>query len=88
VNSLEACRDVLQTNIDSFGKPAFFHTLAGEFLGVGLLFSVGDQHKRLRRIITGQSGLFPVRAYADFVIRTLDKAKYKKTVSNICDLLS
>ncbi|KAF4445838.1 hypothetical protein F53441_10483 [Fusarium austroafricanum] len=34
-------------------KPAFFHTLVGEFLGVGLLFSVGDQHKRLRRIVSG-----------------------------------
>jgi hypothetical protein len=26
----------------------------GEFLGVGLLFSVGDQHKRLRRITAGE----------------------------------
>ncbi|KAF5692987.1 cytochrome P450 monooxygenase [Fusarium denticulatum] len=46
VNNIEACREVLQTNAYRFAKPAFFHTLVGEFLGVGLLFSVGDQHKR------------------------------------------
>ncbi|RSL90429.1 hypothetical protein CEP52_014592 [Fusarium oligoseptatum] len=53
VNNLEACREVLQTNAYSFVKPAFFHTLVGEFLGIGLLFSVGDEHKRLRRIVAG-----------------------------------
>jgi cytochrome P450 len=53
VNNLEACREVLQTNAYSFVKPAFFHTLVGEFLGIGILFSVGDEHKRLRRIIAG-----------------------------------
>ncbi|KAH7240808.1 cytochrome P450 [Fusarium redolens] len=53
VNNIEACREVLQTNAYRFAKPAFFHTLVGEFLGVGLLFSIGDQHKRLRRIIAG-----------------------------------
>ncbi|RBR19007.1 hypothetical protein FVER53590_10106 [Fusarium verticillioides] len=53
VNNIEACREVLQTNAYRFAKPAFFHTLVGEFLGVGLLFSVGDQHKRLRRITAG-----------------------------------
>ncbi|KAI1024672.1 hypothetical protein LB503_007152 [Fusarium chuoi] len=55
VNSIEACREVLQTNAYRFAKPAFFHTLVGEFLGVGLLFSVGDQHKRLRRITAGKT---------------------------------
>ncbi|KAH6873898.1 cytochrome P450 [Thelonectria olida] len=53
VNNLEACREVLQTNAYSFVKPAFFHTLVGEFLGIGILFSVGEEHKRLRRIIAG-----------------------------------
>ncbi|KIL88644.1 hypothetical protein FAVG1_07891 [Fusarium avenaceum] len=53
VNNLDACREVLQKNAYLFAKPAFFHTLVGEFLGVGLLFSVGDQHKRLRRITAG-----------------------------------
>ncbi|KAF5545147.1 aat family amino acid transporter [Fusarium mexicanum] len=41
VNNIEACREVLQTNAYGFAKPGFFHTLVGEFLGVGLLFSVG-----------------------------------------------
>lgn len=45
---------MLQKNAYLFAKPAFFHTLVGEFLGVGLLFSVGDQHKRLRRITAGE----------------------------------
>ncbi|UZP39408.1 hypothetical protein NXS19_007224 [Fusarium pseudograminearum] len=53
VNSLEACREVLQTNAYFFAKPGFFYTLVGEFLGLGLLFSVGEQHKRLRRITAG-----------------------------------
>jgi cytochrome P450 len=57
VNSQEACREVLQTNATLFAKPSFFHTLVGEFLGVGLLFSVGDQHKRLRRIVAGKTGM-------------------------------
>ncbi|RKL45852.1 hypothetical protein BFJ72_g3399 [Fusarium proliferatum] len=37
VNNIEACREVLQTNAYRFAKPAFFHTLVGEFLGVGPL---------------------------------------------------
>ncbi|KAF5675354.1 aat family amino acid transporter [Fusarium circinatum] len=57
VNNIEACREVLQTNAYRFAKPAFFHTLVGEFLGVGLLFSVTDQHKRLRRITAGKTFL-------------------------------
>ncbi|KAI1046715.1 hypothetical protein LB505_006765 [Fusarium chuoi] len=61
VNSIEACREVLQTNAYRFAKPAFFHTLVGEFLGVGLLFSVGDQHKRLRRITTGPLSRLSIR---------------------------
>ncbi|KAF4971288.1 hypothetical protein FSARC_1858 [Fusarium sarcochroum] len=66
VNNLEACREVLQTNASSFVKPAFFYTLVGEMLGKGLLFSVGDEHKRLRRIVAGPLSkpsvrkLFPV----------------------------
>ncbi|KAF5654617.1 cytochrome P450 monooxygenase [Fusarium sp. NRRL 25303] len=37
VNNIEACREVLQTNAYRFAKPAFFHTLVGEFLGIGPL---------------------------------------------------
>ncbi|KAF5601710.1 aat family amino acid transporter [Fusarium subglutinans] len=37
VNNIEACHEVLQTNAYRFAKPGFFHTLVGEFLGVGPL---------------------------------------------------
>nr|CEG04521.1 unnamed protein product [Fusarium clavum] len=79
VNGLEACREVLQTNAYLFAKPGFFHTLVGEFLGVGLLFSVGDQHKRLRRIVAGPLSrpsirkLFPTFvAYSDKLNREIE----------------
>ncbi|KAL6837882.1 cytochrome P450 [Trichoderma camerunense] len=53
VNSLEAAREVLQTKAYSFVKPSFFVKLVGEIVGLGLLFSVGDQHRQLRRITAG-----------------------------------
>ncbi|KAK1247392.1 hypothetical protein MKX07_002301 [Trichoderma sp. CBMAI-0711] len=53
VNSLEAAREVLQTHGSSFVKPAFFEKLVGEMMGTGVLFSVGEQHKQLRRIMAG-----------------------------------
>ncbi|EHK25541.1 uncharacterized protein TRIVIDRAFT_31830 [Trichoderma virens Gv29-8] len=53
VNSLEAAREVLQTHAYSFVKPSFFVKLVGEILGTGILFSVGEQHKQLRRIMAG-----------------------------------
>ncbi|QGI69441.1 hypothetical protein CEK26_013398 [Fusarium fujikuroi] len=67
VNNIEACREVLQTNAYRFAKPAFFHTLVGEFLGVGLLFSVGDQHKRLRRITAGKTWFSIRKLFPTFV---------------------
>ncbi|KAL6892471.1 cytochrome P450 [Trichoderma longibrachiatum] len=53
VNSLEAAREVLQTHGGSFVKPAFFEKLVGEMMGTGVLFSVGEQHRQLRRIMAG-----------------------------------
>ncbi|KAL6815574.1 cytochrome P450 [Trichoderma sp. SZMC 28013] len=53
VNSLEAAREVLQTHAYAFVKPSFFVKLVGEIVGIGLLFSVGDQHRQLRRITAG-----------------------------------
>ncbi len=55
VNSLEAAREVLQTKAYSFVKPSFFVKLVGEIVGIGILFSVGDQHRQLRRITAGAS---------------------------------
>lgn len=54
MNSLEAAREVLQTHGSSFVKPAFFEKLVGEMMGTGVLFSVGEQHKQLRRIMAGE----------------------------------
>ncbi|KAK4068711.1 uncharacterized protein Triagg1_7071 [Trichoderma aggressivum f. europaeum] len=53
VNSLEAAREVLQTHAYAFVKPSFFVKLVGEIVGIGILFSVGDQHRQLRRITAG-----------------------------------
>lgn len=54
MNSLEAAREVLQTKAYSFVKPSFFVKLVGEIVGIGILFSVGDQHRQLRRITAGE----------------------------------
>lgn len=54
VNNLEAAREVLQTHAYSFVKPGFFVKLVGEMMGTGVLFSVGEQHKQVRRIIAGK----------------------------------
>ncbi|RFU78446.1 cytochrome p450 [Trichoderma arundinaceum] len=53
VNNLEAAREVLQTHAYSFVKPSFFLKLVGEMMGIGILFSVGEQHKQMRRIMAG-----------------------------------
>jgi hypothetical protein len=54
VNSVAAHRGVLQTKAYSFVKPAFFEKLVGEIIGKGLLFSVGAEHKRQRRLLAGR----------------------------------
>ncbi|KAL7926178.1 cytochrome P450 [Trichoderma austrokoningii] len=53
VNNLEAAREVLQVYAYSFVKPNFAKKLVGEMMGTGLLFGVGEQHRRLRRITAG-----------------------------------
>ncbi|KAH7412846.1 cytochrome P450 [Cadophora sp. MPI-SDFR-AT-0126] len=53
VNSLEAHREVMQTKAHSFVKPKFFEKLLGEFLGRGVLFSVGAEHRLQRRFLAG-----------------------------------
>ncbi|EHK39647.1 cytochrome P450 [Trichoderma atroviride IMI 206040] len=53
VNSLEAAREVLQVYAYSFVKPSFQEKLVGEMMGTGLLFGVGEPHRRLRRITAG-----------------------------------
>lgn len=55
MNSLEAHREVMQTKAYSFVKPKFFEKLLGEFLGRGVLFSVGAEHRLQRRFLAGKS---------------------------------
>jgi cytochrome P450 len=53
INNVEACRQVLQLHAYSFVKPEYWSKIISEFLGRGVLFSVGDEHRRLRRVIAG-----------------------------------
>lgn len=53
VNNLTAHKEVLQTQCYKFVKPNFFERLVGEVVGKGLLFSVGDEHKRQRKLLAG-----------------------------------
>lgn len=53
VNSLKAYKEVLQTQCYSFIKPTFFKRLVGEIVGVGLLFTEGEEHRRQRRLMAG-----------------------------------
>jgi hypothetical protein len=53
VNNLKAHKEVMQTKAYSFVKPAFFEKLMGEFLGRGVLLSVGDEHRLQRRFLAG-----------------------------------
>lgn len=84
VNNLEACRDVLQTNAYSFVKPSFFEILVGEIIGIGILFSHGDQHRRLRRIIAGNRTFQLTRVTSDIdCISSSLSAKCSKTPARL-----
>lgn len=54
VTSLAAHKEVLQTNCYEFRKPAFFVRLVGPIVGVGLLFTEGEAHKKTRKSLTGE----------------------------------
>jgi len=51
VNSLNAYKEVLQTQCYAFVKPVFFKRLIGGIIGDGLLFKEGEEHKRERRLL-------------------------------------
>jgi len=53
INTPEAHKEVLQTYCYSFKKPDILFRFVGDFLGQGLLFSEGAEHKRQRRILLG-----------------------------------
>lgn len=53
VTGLEAWRDILSVKPYSFVKPAIFKRLIGPIVGKGLVFSEGDEHKVLRKLLAG-----------------------------------
>lgn len=53
VNSPQSHKEVLQTKCYSFKKPAFYERVVGEIAGSGILFAEGEEHKRIRRLLTG-----------------------------------
>lgn len=53
VNSPQSHKEVLQTQCYSFKKPAFYERVVGEIAGSGILFAEGEEHKRIRRLLTG-----------------------------------
>lgn len=61
VNTLRAHREVMQTKCYSFIKPPFFKRLVGEIVGVGLLFSEGDEHKKQRRLLVNPFSLANIK---------------------------
>jgi len=57
INTMEAHKEILQTHCYSFRKPEVLYRFVGEISGRGLLFSEGEEHKRLRRAMAGQSAV-------------------------------
>lgn len=55
VTSLAAHREILHDKCYSFEKPAFFVRLIADIVGLGLVFSIGDTHKKQRRVLSGTS---------------------------------
>jgi hypothetical protein len=49
VNNLQAHCEVLQTKCYEFEKPEFFRRVVGELVGVGSLFTEGEEHKMQRK---------------------------------------
>ena len=50
MNNLQAHRKVLQIKCYEFEKPEFPRKVVGELVGIGLLFTEGEKHKKARDI--------------------------------------
>ncbi|ORY10246.1 cytochrome P450 [Clohesyomyces aquaticus] len=61
VNSLEGCKEVLQTKCYALEKPEWFRRVVGELAGIGLVNSEGDAHKRQRKLLNGPMSTTNVR---------------------------
>ncbi|KAK3312357.1 cytochrome P450 3A5 [Apodospora peruviana] len=61
VNTPEAFKEVLQTHAYSFKKPDLLYRLVGDFMGNGLGFVEGAEHKRQRRVLNEALALSNLR---------------------------
>ncbi|KAH7115010.1 cytochrome P450 [Dendryphion nanum] len=59
VNSVRACRELLQTKCYEFEKPGYFRRVIGEIAGKGLVNEEGNKHKSERKVLNEQPGGLP-----------------------------
>ena len=53
INSLAAHKEILQAKCYSFAKPAFFRRLIADTVGLGIVFSEGEEHMKQRKAFRG-----------------------------------
>lgn len=53
VTGLAASKEILHDKCYSFQKPPFFKRLVVDIVGLGLVFTEGDAHKKQRRLLSG-----------------------------------
>ncbi|KAF2471236.1 cytochrome P450 [Lindgomyces ingoldianus] len=53
VNSVRACKELVQTKCYSFEKPEYFRRIVGEIVGIGLVNAEGEEHRRQRKLLAG-----------------------------------
>ncbi|KAF2183834.1 cytochrome P450 [Zopfia rhizophila CBS 207.26] len=61
MNSVQACKEVLQTKCYAFEKPAWFRRVVGEIAGVGLVNTEGDEHRVQRKLLAGPFSLSNIK---------------------------
>lgn len=65
VNSVQACRELLQTKCYEFEKPEYFRRVIGEIAGKGLVNEEGSKHKRERRLLNGKTLVYILKDRTD-----------------------
>ncbi|KAH8907658.1 cytochrome P450 [Coniochaeta sp. PMI_546] len=63
VTSLAAHKEILQAKCYSFVKPPFFKRLIADIVGLGLVFSEGDDHKSQRKAFRGMFSLGNLKSF-------------------------
>lgn len=63
VTSLAAHKEILQAKCYSFIKPPFFKRLIADIVGLGLVFSEGDEHKNQRKALRGMFSLGNLKSF-------------------------